>query len=153
MEKRRRSTIDSDYELWTMMLHATDLIYDIREKELARYGITPRQAGILTVVDDFGGNVKLADIAQVSNREPNSISTLVQRMERNGLVTKQRDRQKKNVIRVSLTPRGEEILPLASNRRMLHRIFSSLTEDEIAQMKTSLNKLMARGLLELNRLP
>jgi DNA-binding MarR family transcriptional regulator len=151
MDTPRKSTADSDYELWTMIIHATDLIYDIREKELARYGITPRQAGILTVLDDFGGNVKLADIAQVSNREPNSISTLVQRMERNGLVTKQRDQQRKNVIRVSLTSKGEEVLPLVSNRRSLHRIFSSLSDEEIAQVKASLNKLMARGLLELNR--
>jgi len=151
MELERKQTTDSDYELWTMIVDARDLIYDIRERELAEYGITVRQAGILFIVDRLGGNAKLSEIARVSNREPNSITTIVKRMERNGLIKKKRDSQKKNVIRVSLTEKGEKVLPLTSNRRSLHRIFASLSEEEITHMKLYFNKLISKALQELNK--
>ena len=151
MELGRKEATDSDYELWTLVLDARDIIFDIRERELAKYGITVRQVGILSIVNALGGNAKLAEIARVSNREANSISTIVQRMEKNGLIKKKRDLQKKNVIRVSLTEKGQEILPLANNRRSLHRIFASLSEAEIVQMKLCLNKLISKALQELNK--
>jgi DNA-binding MarR family transcriptional regulator len=140
---------DADFALWILFNAAREIIHEVREKELKRCGISVRQAGILYAIsNDLGDYAKPSDIARVSNREPNSISTIIDRMERKGLIKKSKDLQKKNVIRISLTDKGKEAHLLAYNRRSIHRIFTCLSEEEIGQMQSCLNKLIARALQE-----
>ena len=140
---------DMDFALWILLNVAREFIHDLREKELNKYGISVRQAGILyAITHDLKDYAKPSDIARVNNRKPNSISPLIDRMERKRLIKKDKDLQKKNVIRISLTEEGREAHLMAGNRRSIHRIFSCLTEDEMRQMQFFLNKLIARALEE-----
>lgn len=147
---------DMDFVLWILINVAREFVHDIREKELKKYGISVRQAGILyAITQDLQDYAKPSEIARVNNRKPNSISPLIDRMERKKLIKKDKDLQKKNVVRISLTEKGREAHLMAGNRRSIHRIFSCLSEDEMRQMHTYLNKLIARALEErkTNNLP
>ena len=140
---------DTDFELWKLFNVSREILHEIRQKELKQYGISIRQAGILyAIFNDLEDYAKPAEIARVSNREPNSISTIIDRMERKGLIKKNKDPHKKNVIRVSLTDKGKKAHLMATNRRSIHRIFACLSEEELAQMQSCLNKLHTKALQE-----
>ena len=107
MTSRREN--DTDFALWILINVAREFVHDIRDKELKKNGISVRQAGILyAITHDLKDYAKPSDLARVSNRKPNSISPLIDRMERKGLIKKDKDLQKKNVIRITLTEKGKE---------------------------------------------
>ena len=150
MEPKKRISDDLDYELWKLLNFVREIIHEVREKELANYGLTIRQAGILyTVINDLGNNAKPAEIARFSKRAPNSVTNILKTMERKGLISKNKDLYKKNVIRVSLTEKGKEALEMANNRRSIHRIFACLSEEEITQTHTYLTRLLDKAATEL----
>ena len=104
---------DKDYELWWLILHVRRAMRKIRAKELWQYGITPEESAVLVAVKGIGDEATPARIARRLLREPHSISTLLSRMEKKGLVRKDKDLERKNLVRVTLTERG---LKLISNR-------------------------------------
>jgi DNA-binding MarR family transcriptional regulator len=140
---------DADFALWILFNTCKEIIHDLREKELKRYGITVRQAGIIYAIsNDLEDYAKPSEIARVSHREPNSISTIIDRMERKGLIKKGKDLHRKNVIRISLTEKGKEAHVMTYNRRSIHRVFACLSEEEIGLLQSCFNKLIARALQE-----
>jgi DNA-binding MarR family transcriptional regulator len=148
-EYRKVQDTDADFELWKLFNASREILHDIREEELNQYGITIRQAGILyAIFHDLDDYAIPADIARVTNREPNSISTIVDRMERKGLIKKSKDAHKKNVLRVSLTEKGKGAHLMATNRRSIHRIFACLSKEEIELVQSCLTKLQAKALEE-----
>ena len=150
MEFEIKRDPDSDFELWILMNVIQEITHAVREKELNRYDISVRQSGILyTIFNQLDNNAKPADIARFSRRGPNSISTILNRMERKGFINKNKDLRKKNAIRVSLTEKGKKALEFANNRRSIHRIFAALSEEELIQAHTLMAKLLDQAVKEL----
>ena len=131
-------TPDEDYELWRLLIYTREAIQKARANELYKYGITPRQSGILLAVDFSGNSTTPAAIARFLKRDPSSITSLLKRMERKGLITKSNDPKKKNVKRIALTETGRQVFNLSQNRRSLHRIFATLSEEEYRQLQSAL---------------
>ena len=69
-----------------------------------------------------------AEIARWMLREPQTITSIINRMVKKGLIRKTRDARRKNVIRLSLTEKGEKAYELSIKRESFHRIMSTLTE-------------------------
>jgi DNA-binding MarR family transcriptional regulator len=138
-------TPDEDYELWRLLIYTREAIQKARADELAKYGITPRQSGILLAVDTISNNATPADIARFLKRDPSSITSLLKRMERKGLITKSNDLKKKNMIRITLTEKGRQVFYMTQNRRSLHRIFATLSEEEYKQTQSCLYKLLSKA--------
>ena len=65
---------------------------------------------MLAAVKSRGGSLKPSELAQILARSPNSVSMLVDRMVKAGLVKRTRDRSDRRVVNVSLTSRGEKAL-------------------------------------------
>lgn len=96
-----------DYNLWVLLHQARDVIYKAKEKELRQYGLSPIKAAVLFVIKAIGDKATPAEIARWVFREPNSITELINRMAGKGLVRKTRDPDKKNLVRVTLTEKGQ----------------------------------------------
>ena len=97
-ENDPESCAEERYELWWLILHVERAMYKARAAELARYGITPEQAGVLYVVQTIGPRATPAQISRWVVREPHSISGLLQRMEKDGLIRKDKDLERKNLV-------------------------------------------------------
>jgi DNA-binding MarR family transcriptional regulator len=70
-------------------------------------------------------------------------------MEKDGLIKKVKDLDRRNLVRVALTEKGKEALRQSSKRESIHRIMSGLSQEERRQVKTSLQKLWNKAMEEL----
>jgi DNA-binding MarR family transcriptional regulator len=71
---------------------------------------------VLASVKYLGDRVNITDIATWLKRSTNSISMLVDRMVKAGLVRRVRDKTDRRVVYVTITSKAENILELASPR-------------------------------------
>jgi DNA-binding MarR family transcriptional regulator len=101
------SVIES-YRLFQLLRYTADAIHRAREYELKKYNLTPEQAGALVCILSLGNKATQAELSRWLFRLPNSITILINRMEKLGLVKKRPDKKRKNIIRLSLTKKGYE---------------------------------------------
>jgi DNA-binding MarR family transcriptional regulator len=139
------SSADEVYNLWLLFIKARRAVFKAREKELSQYGITPEQAGILFVVKHIGSRATPAEISRLTIREPHTVSGLVDRLEKAGLVKKVHDLDKKNLVRVAITEKGEQAYHHSTKRESIHHAMSSLSEEERQQLRSSLQKLFDKA--------
>jgi len=142
---------DQDYELWWLILHTRRAMYKARARELLQYGITPEEAGVLFVIQAIGRRATPAEISRRLVREPHSISGLLRRMKRKGLVKRVKDLERRNLIRVTITKKGREAYNQSTKRDSIHRIISSISKEDCQEMKACLEKLWNKALEELGR--
>jgi DNA-binding MarR family transcriptional regulator len=116
---------DEDNRLYHIFAHARYLTYRAREKELQRYKLTPEQSQLLAVAQALENKATPAKISKYMIREPHTVSSLVNRMERAGLVKKIQDLERKNWVRVVLTEKGKDAYELSTKRGPIHRILGS----------------------------
>jgi DNA-binding MarR family transcriptional regulator len=143
------SAIDRDYNLWVLLHQVSDIIFNAREVELQQYGFPATQAEVLFVIKAIGDKVTPAQISRMIFRRPHSVSGIVDRMVKAGFVKKTKDLHKKNLIRVTLTAKGEEAYKQALKRKSIPRIMSALSEAERQKLKSLLGTLRNKGLKEL----
>ena len=144
--------INPDYQLWMLIAQMREAGYKARKKELHPFGLLPRQAAALGAIQAINAINGWATPAQISRRlfrEPHSITELLNRMERVGLIRKTKDLDKKNLVRVSLTEKGQQALDLSMKRGSIYRIMSSLSEEQRQQLTSCLRILLDKALEEL----
>ena len=140
---------DPDHELYLLFTKARYLTFRAREKELQRYELSPEQAQVLLVVHEMEGRVTPAELSRLLLRQPHSVSALINRMQEKGLVKKVKDLERRNMVRVTLTKKGEEAYWLTCKRGPIHRIMGSLNESERESFQECLDKIMEKAKAEL----
>lgn len=140
---------DRDFELWFLLAQARRVLFKVRQKELARYNITSGQSAVLFVIQAVGGKTTLGEIGRWTLREPHSVSELLSRMEKQGLVRKVKELDKKYGIRIVLTEKGREAYYKSTAREYIYEIMSSLSEEERQQLRSCLQKLRDKALILL----
>ncbi|MHB8085043.1 MAG: MarR family winged helix-turn-helix transcriptional regulator [Dehalococcoidia bacterium] len=144
---------DKDYTLFTSLLQVADIFVKIRERELLPQNLSATSAAILFLVDAMGKDVTPAKISRMLLREPHSISGILMRMEKQGLIKRAKNMERKNLIRVTLTSKGETALKQAMKKEGTKHVLSKLTEEQRRQLKQSLTALKDAGMKELNLSP
>ena len=146
---KKLSSNDIVYDLWVLLRRTSHVIWKVRERELAQYGIAATQAGVLHIVQAIGRKATPAEISRRLLREPHSVSGLLARMEREGLIRKVKDLNRKNLVRVELTKKGRQAYNQSTKRESIRSIMSSLSDQEQQQLVSYLRTLCARTLKEL----
>ena len=140
---------DTDHDLYLLFSHARYLTFRAREKELQRYRLSPEQAQILGAVQAMKGTATPAKLSRVLLRQPHSISAIIERMEKKGLLKKVKDLERKNLVRVVLTQQGEKAYEITTKRGPIHRILGSLNENEREQFQKCLEIIAVKACSEL----
>jgi DNA-binding MarR family transcriptional regulator len=143
------SAEDEDQDLWLLLTHARYAIFRAREKELQRYGVSPEQVGLLFVVQALGNKATPATISRHIIRQPHTVSALVDRMARRGLVKKVKDLDRKNLVRVVMTEKGKKTYDISTKRGPIHRILGTLSTEEKKEFRSYLEKLLAKARKEI----
>lgn len=102
------------------------------------------------MIQAIGENATPSELARCLFRKPHSISELVDRMGKRGLVRKVSNLDRKNQVRVELTDKGREIYNQSDTEEPIHRIMSTLSEAEHQQLRALLGKLWNQALEELD---
>ncbi len=138
---------DKGYYLWGLMLRTYRLIYKARTKEIfQRYRITGAESAALFAIKLIGANATPSQISRFLLRTPHSIGSLLERMDREGFVKRVKDMKRKNLVRVTLTEKGNQVYEEASRRESIHKILSVLSDEEQQQLTKCLTKLQMRAM-------
>lgn len=143
--------MESDYLAWTIMRNVGHLMERVRDRELAKYAINARQAGILRHIKVLGDKATPAQIARTMFKEPTSVSAMIIRMEKQGLVKRAKDCRKKNQVRVYLTEKGKKAHRDASRRESVKRIMSRLSQENREHLFVALLELRKSTFTEFIR--
>jgi len=137
---------DHDYNVWLLFSHTWRAMFKSREKELSAYGITPEQAEVLLAAQAMGPKATPAAIARSTLREPHTISGLIERMVAKGLLTRTRDLNRRNIIRISLTEKGHQAFEYTTRRKVIFDIMGQMDAEERRTLCCLLEKLQGRAL-------
>lgn len=131
----------SDYYLWILFNQTRDAISKVRERELLSHRISERHAQLLFIIKLIGRDATPAKIARYLLREPHSISEIIDRMEKQGLLKKVKDLDRKNQVRIKITKKGDDQYKRSFIPKNIPDALSVLSEDERKQFINSLMKL------------
>ncbi len=138
------SNIPSAFSLWRYLDHSRYMIFRLRERELAQFGLTPEQAQVLDIIYCAGGSTTINNIVRSTQRQHNSMSTLIARMTRQGLVKKTRIRRDKRAYRIAMTAKGETAY-LRMPSESVDQAFSCLSDGEKGSLYSYLNRLLVHA--------
>ncbi len=140
----RGMATDPDFSLWRILDHTRFLIARSREVELARYGLTPEQSFVLDILNESDGCTTINKLVEITQRQHHSISTLIDRMNRQGLVRKTKGGGDKRKYEVEITEKGQELLNRMT-RDSVRTIFSCLSDSDKTVLRSCLTLLMAEA--------
>ena len=143
------SSADKDHELWVLVCQACHAALRARQKELNQYGISAMQGVVLFIIQAIGSKATPAEISRWLFREPHSVSGMLNRMEKQGLVRKVKDLDKKNLVRIAMTEKGQDAYYETTKRGLIHKMMSSLSKEQRQQLRWSLETLRDEALKEL----
>ena len=140
---------DEDQDLWMLLTHARYMVLRAREKELQRYGISPEQASLLFMVQALENKATPTALSRHLLRQPHTLSALVDRTAKRGLVRKVKDLDRKNLVRVEITEMGVKAYDQSTKRGPIHRIMAELTPEEKRKFRKYLEKIYAQARREI----
>lgn len=129
--------------LWVLLDQTGDLVAKARELELRHFKLTRAQAAILYILIFEDKGLTISEISNWNMREPNSVLSLVNRMEGRGLLKKTRAPGRDKIV-INITEAGSKLYK-ALTRQSIEMIFSALTEEEKQQFKTCLFKVRGKS--------
>jgi len=145
---------DPEINLYILLDQTDGIITNAVELELKQIQMTQPQVRVLTMLSREDRPVTLEELANWTFKEFNSVSTLINRMEKKGLVKKIK-KEGDLKTHVTLTAKGSDLYHRRVSERSIHLIFEKLSEEEKIQFETILKKLRTttRDLLGLDFKP
>jgi len=113
--------------------------------ELGQIGLTVPQALVLTMVAGTTEPITPMKLSKLLHREPHTISALLSRMEVQGLVKKERNLERGNWVRVTLTKKGKEAYERLVLARRVRNVTECLSKQELDALNKMNRKLRAKG--------
>ncbi len=132
------------------LLRTWGKLRQVQEPYFARFGVSGAQWGILRVLQraEHAGETALPlnTVAQRMLIQPPSVTGVVDRLERLGLVKRSPSKQDARVRHLSLTPRGRKLVDrvLVGHGDRIASLFAEHSPEELEAMQGMLKRLEAR---------
>ncbi|MBT3362444.1 MAG: MarR family transcriptional regulator [Chloroflexi bacterium] len=136
---------DRHWPLWLLLHRTSYAMRRAREIELQKFGLSDIQAAVIFLVKEAETALTPAEIARRLFREAHTVSALLGRMEKQGLVKKIKDQKRKNQIRIELAPDGEKAYAQAKEMKSIGKIMSSLTGKKQEKLWEHLETLLSKA--------
>jgi MarR family transcriptional regulator, organic hydroperoxide resistance regulator len=140
--------------LYILLDQTNGIVTNAVELEIKHLRVTQPQVRILTMLSREDKPVTLDELAKWTLKEFNSVSTLINRMEKSDLVKKiKKDGDLKTYV--VLTEKGSDLYHNQVTERSIHLIFGDLSNEEKIQLDSLLMKIRnkTRDLLGLDYRP
>ena len=121
-----------DKGVWVLLRQAYNLILKCEDRVFSEYNLTTEQHAVLMVIKQISGPVRITDIARWLDRSVNSISMIIDRMVKAGLVRRVRDRKDRRTVFVTITSKAEKAYVPASvaGWDLIQEILSPLSDED-----------------------
>src|SRR5512136_1977987 len=130
---------------WWEMSVTSLILQRAWQMELGQIGLTVPQTLVLITVAGSSQPITPMKLSKLLHREPHTISALLTRMEAQGLVKKERNLERGNWVRVTLTKKGKEAYERQLKAREVRNITKCLSKQELDSLNRMNRKLRARG--------
>jgi DNA-binding MarR family transcriptional regulator len=137
--------INENEMLWGRLFLTAKVVERAREIELSRVNVSLIQAMVLYALKLSTEPLTPSRLARMLCREPHSMSALIDRMESQGLVEKKHDLSRKNLVRVVVTPKGDEAFRRQRSVKAVANLTSTLTEEERETLGACVDKLRLKA--------
>jgi MarR family 2-MHQ and catechol resistance regulon transcriptional repressor len=129
---QRSETESLALRLWRQLYQTYTLLKKAEDEAAGSFGLTTEQYAVLVTLGYFGGTMKVSDIAAWLERTANSMSMIVDRMVKTGLITRKRDRTDRRLVYVTVTSQGKTSLePVAGAMlELILKVLSPLSSEE-----------------------
>jgi DNA-binding MarR family transcriptional regulator len=119
-----------------------DTLSRCQDSLYSKYGLTSEQFGVLASIKSRGP-LRPTDLALILERTPNSMSMLIDRMVKAGLVRRTRDRKDRRVVTVSMTEKGKTAVDpaITAGWEFIHEVVSTLSADEQRDLADMLERV------------
>jgi len=139
-------------KLWFLIHRTRDVFANCEDKIFGKYGLTTEQFSVLVTMKYLGDSVRVTDLARGLERSTNSVSMIVDRMTKIGLVRRIRDKIDRRVVRVVMTEKGARALRPATvaGLEFLQKTVSPLSAEERRTLISLLEKVKFEALKQLS---
>jgi len=118
--------------LWRQVYQTSTLFKRCQDQIFEEHGLTTEQFALLVSIEYLGEPVRITDIARWLERSTNSISMIVDRMVKAGLLRRVRDRGDRRTVHTFITSKGKNALKPAARAswEVIQKIMSSLSYED-----------------------
>jgi DNA-binding MarR family transcriptional regulator len=135
-------TSDFGYELWRLFAYTYRLYNNVYIRQLRQCGLSPETAATLSAIYQMDHDPHPVDLARLAKRKPQTMTTMLNKLLKRGLIEKYTDEQRKNTSRERLTKKGETAYNKAININLYRQILSILPEDKSVLFREFLEELL-----------
>jgi len=138
--------------LWRMIYQAQTRIDNALDQLLRERELTSEQCWVLMILRYTNTPPRIVDIADYLERSPNSVSNLVDRMVKAGLVRRTRDRKDRRIVKVFMTSKAENALEPAARAvwKLMELCISPLSHEDKTTFASLFNAINYKLLGYLN---
>jgi DNA-binding MarR family transcriptional regulator len=128
--------------LWLLLRRVGDTVTRCLDSVFSRYGLTSEQLQVLASVKSRG-SLRPSDLASILERSPNSMSMLIDRMVKAGLIRRTRDRKDRRVVIITLAEKGKTAIEPAvpAGWEFAQEVLATLSEDEQRDLVNMLERV------------
>ena len=143
---------DQRLKTWILCHQCYNLVFKCEDAVFAKVGLTTQQHMVLLAIKYINDPVTVSEVAHWLDRNPNGISTLVDRMEKDGLVKRSRDLRDRRSVRLVMTRKGKDILEQAtmSGWELAQEILSCLSDEDMRTLNSFLERMREKAFEYLN---
>ena len=122
-------------------------------KALDVYGVTTVQFTLLYFIDTAKGDLSSAQLSRRFSMTPQSMNELVQVLQLKKLLKKSADPAHRRILRISLTPKGKQLLHDCNNAldTMEETLLKELTDVDKNTLRSLIGKILDTSRKELNQ--
>lgn len=130
-------------EVGRLLFEVEKMVKQHMRRHFEPAGLTMPQGSVLGVLLENGGEVKMTDIAGKLSLSNSTVSGIVDRLEKQRLVTRRRSEDDRRVVYVGITPKFMEIHRETVEKldRIFDNILSNGTQEEIRTIIDGLGTL------------
>lgn len=136
------------YSLWLLLAQTRSAIFKVRHKKIGQY-LPPNQAAALISIWRMEGRITPLQLSRRLFLEPHTVSEIVSRIEKKGLVTKEKERHLGNTVRIKITEKGIEICKKVMGKDLISEYMSRLSEEQRKNLTEALMVLYNAALHDL----
>jgi DNA-binding MarR family transcriptional regulator len=145
--------LENTYMRTWLLLHQTyNSILKCENKVFNKYGITNEQHSVLMAIKYINKPVTPTEVAKWLDRNTNSISLIVDRMVKAGLLSRKKDLRDHRAVRLVITESGKKVTDRATVAGwvLVQEMLSPLSEKEMRNLAELLEKVRDKAFSYLN---
>jgi len=117
---------------WILLRQVHNLVLQCEERVFSGHELTTERHAVLMAIKHIDAPVRVTEVAKWLDRSTNSVSMIIDRMVKAGLVRRVRDRKDRRAVSLTITNETEKIFALATvaGWGLIQEILSSLSDED-----------------------